>query len=89
MLPIRAISFNTGSMERRMNRAGLVPLLVAALAGGALSLPAQAAPPTVMPSPGYDARLQEQRAASRAAAAPVAPVVKPAAPRRGKKTPAR
>jgi hypothetical protein len=31
-------------------------------------------PPTATPSPGYDARLQEQRAASRAA---VAPVVKP------------
>ena len=26
--------------------------------------PATAAPPTVTPSPGYDARLQEQRAAS-------------------------
>ena len=26
--------------------------------------PASAAPPTVTPSPGYDARLQEQRAAS-------------------------
>jgi hypothetical protein len=30
--------------------------------GGAV--PAHAAPPTVTPSPGYDARLQEQRAAS-------------------------
>ena len=27
-------------------------------------IPAHAAPPTVTPSPGYDARLQEQRAAS-------------------------
>ena len=27
-------------------------------------------PPTVVPSPGYDARLQEQRAASRAVEAP-------------------
>jgi hypothetical protein len=69
-----------------MKRAGLVPLLVAALASWASLLPAQAAPPTVTPSPGYDARLQEQRAASRAAAAPV---VKPVAPRRGKKTQAR
>jgi hypothetical protein len=32
--------------------------------------PAAAAPPTVVPSPGYDARLQEQRAAMQAAAAP-------------------
>jgi hypothetical protein len=37
-----------------------------------LLAPASAAPPTVTPSPGYDARLQEQRAASNghAAAAP-------------------
>jgi hypothetical protein len=34
-----------------------------ALGGGALVMPASAAPPTVTPSPGYDARLQEQRAA--------------------------
>jgi hypothetical protein len=38
---------------------------------------AHAAPPTVVPSPGYDARLQEQRAAAARAtppeAAPVAP----------------
>jgi hypothetical protein len=27
-------------------------------------MPASAAPPTVTPSPGYDARLQEQRAAA-------------------------
>ena len=37
--------------------------LAAALAGGACIPPAIAAPPTVVPSPGYDARLQEQRAA--------------------------
>jgi hypothetical protein len=36
---------------------------VAALGGWALIGPANAAPPTVTPSPGYDARLQEQRAA--------------------------
>ena len=35
----------------------------AALGGWALMAPASAAPPTVTPSPGYDARLQEQRAA--------------------------
>jgi hypothetical protein len=33
---------------------------VAMMLGGAV--PADAAPPTVTPSPGYDARLQEQRA---------------------------
>ena len=35
-----------------------------ALGGWAFVPPASAAPPTVTPSPGYDARLQEQRAAS-------------------------
>ena len=52
------------------------------------SIPAHAAPPTVTPSPGYDARLQEQRAASARVYEPVAPVVKPVTPRRGKRTPA-
>jgi hypothetical protein len=49
-----------------------------ALGGGVLLAPASAAPPTVTPSPGYDARLQEQHAASTAAGPviyqPVAPV---------------
>ena len=56
-----------------MNRTGLA-LMAIILAGSASLTPAQAVPPTVTPSPGYDARLQEQRAASRAA---IAPVVKP------------
>jgi hypothetical protein len=47
-------------------------LLAAALAGLASLTPARAVPPTATPSPGYDARLQEQRAAARAADAPVA-----------------
>ncbi len=38
-------------------------LAVAAVALGSWASPANAAPPTVTPSPGYDARLQEQRAA--------------------------
>lgn len=46
-------------------------LIAAVLAGSAALTPARAVPPTVTPSPGYDARLQEQRAASRAADAPV------------------
>jgi hypothetical protein len=36
---------------------------VMALGGWASIAPASAAPPTVTPTPGYDARLQEQRAA--------------------------
>ena len=49
------------------------------LAAGAM---AHAAPPTVTPSPGYDARLQEQRAAAAKAASPEAA---PVMPRRHKK----
>jgi hypothetical protein len=41
-----------------------------------------AAPPTVVPSPGYDARLQEQRSAAAKATSPEAA---PVAPRRHKK----
>jgi len=41
-------------------------------------VPANAAPPTVTPSPGYDARLQEQRAA--AAAVIYEPVMRPHKP---------
>ncbi len=37
-----------------------------ALGSSAFVAPASAAPPTVTPSPGYDARLQEQRAAASA-----------------------
>jgi len=44
-----------------MKRIGTAPLLVA-IAGGGWIVPANAAPPTVTPSPGYDARLQEQHA---------------------------
>ena len=57
-----------------MKRTGLAPLAIAILAGWTSLTPAHAVPPTATPSPGYDARLQEQRAASRAA---VAPIVKP------------
>jgi hypothetical protein len=69
-----------------MKRTGLAPLAISALAGWLSLASAHAAPPTVIPSPGYDARLQEQRAASRAATAPAAPIAKPAAPHRAKKT---
>ena len=53
-----------------MNRTALA-LMAIILAGSASLTPAHAVPPTVTPSPGYDARLQEQRAAQRAVAAPV------------------
>jgi hypothetical protein len=66
-----------------MKRTGLAPIAIAALIGWVSLVPAHAVPPTVTPSPGYDARLQEQRAASRASAVPI---VKPAPARRGKKT---
>ena len=36
------------------------------IAACGMIMPADAAPPTVVPSPGYDARLQEQRAAQHA-----------------------
>ena len=54
-------------------------------------IPAHAAPPTVTPSPGYDARLQEQRARTSAGSSfqqQVAPVVKPVPQRRSRKPPA-
>ena len=71
-----------------MTRTSIMPLAAIALAGWAALVPARAAPPTVTPSPGYDARLQEQRAVTSTVQQPVAPVVAPVQPRRGKKTPA-
>jgi hypothetical protein len=44
-----------------MKRTFAIATVMMMLGGG---LPAHAAPPTVTPSPGYDARLQEQRSAS-------------------------
>jgi hypothetical protein len=44
---------------------GVAAIAALALAGSGLMAAAKAAPPTVTPSPGYDARLQEQRAAQR------------------------
>jgi hypothetical protein len=52
---------------------------VAALGSWTSIAPANAAPPTVTPSPGYDARLQEQRAAQ-TIYEPVAPAVRPLKP---------
>jgi len=69
-----------------MKRAGVASLAIAAILGFVSVIPAHTAPPTVTPSPGYDARLQEQRTTS--VREPVAPVVKPVAPRRVKRAPA-
>jgi hypothetical protein len=52
-----------GRNDMKRIYAGLAIATVVALASGAPLTPASAAPPTVTPSPGYDARLQEQRAA--------------------------
>lgn len=61
-----------------MTRIRLTSVIAAlvALGGGAAVTPARSAPPTVTPSPGYDARLQEQRAA-RTVDEPVVPIAKP------------
>jgi hypothetical protein len=66
-----------------MKRTGLALPAVAVMAVCWAPIPAHAVPPTATPSPGYDARLQEQRAAQRTH---VEPVLKPAPKRRGKKT---
>ena len=47
-----------------MKRSFAALAVVAALSGWASISPAHAVPPTVTPSPGYDARLQEQRSAT-------------------------
>ncbi len=61
-------------------------LALALIGGSALVAPADAAPPTVTPSPGYDARLQEQRAASRTYYAPGDPAPKPVVRHHTKRT---
>ncbi|MCA6108919.1 hypothetical protein [Bradyrhizobium cenepequi] len=69
-----------------MRRISAVLWLVAALALGSVAS-SHAAPPTVVPSPGYDARLQESRAArSVPAFEPFTPAPKPIAPRRAKRS---
>ena len=71
-----------------MKRTDGALLAVTAFAVWLSLAPAHAAPPTVTPSPGYDARLQEQRAATSTVQPPVMRVLPPVQPRRGKKTPA-
>jgi hypothetical protein len=72
----------SNAMNRFFARAAVAAFF--ALGGWASVIPAVAAPPTVTPSPGYDARLQEQRAAQ--TVAPVAPASKPVTTRRAKRT---
>jgi len=69
-------------MKRFYTKSAMVAIV--ALGGWTLMAPAQAAPPTVTPSPGYDARLQQQRAAL-TAAQPAVPAPTPIAPRRVKR----
>jgi hypothetical protein len=65
--------------------ASLAIAVVAALGGWASLAPANAAPPTVTPSPGYDARLQEQRAARTTYYQPAVPYARPVSRRRVKR----
>jgi hypothetical protein len=60
--------------EPPMNLSCKALAIAALIAAGAI---AHAAPPTVTPSPGYDARLQEQRAAAARATPPEAAQVAP------------
>jgi hypothetical protein len=54
----------------------IIPVLIAS----ALITPVQAAPPTVTPSPGYDARLQESRKGATAGSVTVVDPATPPAP---------
>jgi len=58
-----------------MSRRSVGVAIAALLAIAGAPLKASAAPPTVVPSPGYDARLEEQRKANAGTSvvAPVAP----------------
>jgi hypothetical protein len=69
-----------------MNRSYLAIAALALIASARFG-PSLAAPPTVVPSPGYDARLQEQRKAAGASAPAVqapgaGPVLRPPAKRK-------
>jgi hypothetical protein len=71
--------------ENEMNRFHASWAIAAFVAFGSWAVPANAAPPTATPSPGYDARLQEQRA-TRTVYEPAVPVAKPVPRRRVKRT---
>jgi hypothetical protein len=65
----------------KLIHAASVMAVVVVVGGWILTAPASAAPPTVTPSPGYDARLQEQRAAQSYAAPAYESVVRYPRPR--------
>ena len=67
-------------MKKRFH--GLAGAAILSLASWGAMVPANAAPPTVVPSPGYDARLQEQR---RAVSEPIVSGPKALARRHGKR----
>lgn len=67
-----------------MNRLHASWAIAAVVAFGSWAVPAYAAPPTATPSPGYDARLQEQRNA-RTVHEPAVPIAKPVPRRRVKR----
>jgi hypothetical protein len=73
-----------GSNDMKRFCASLAVAAAMAFGGLASIVPARSAPPTVTPSPGYDARLQEQRAA-RVSHEPIAADPKPASRRRVKR----
>ena len=79
--------FCVGAVDGRsdMKPTRIAPLAIAVVLGLVSVVPAYAAPPTATPSPGYDARLQEQRAASARANEQVVPATSP--PRRPKRQP--
>jgi hypothetical protein len=69
-----------------MTRSWAAIVAAMAVALGALLAPARAAPPTVTPSPGYDARLQEQRAAQATASPAIHQPATPVHHRRAKRS---
>jgi hypothetical protein len=71
--------------ENEMNRFHASRAIAAVAVFGSWAVPANAAPPTATPTPGYDARLQEQRAA-RTVYEQAAPVAKSVPRRRIKRT---
>ena len=80
MRPIGASHVSGKLVSGKLVSAKLVSATLAiaagvAFGGWALLTPASAAPPTVTPSPGYDARLQQQRAAQSTPAAVDEPVL--------------
>ena len=63
---------------------GLAIAAIVVLGGWVSIIPAHAAPPTVTPSPGYDARLQEQRNARTVYQQPVVSMPRPVSRHRAK-----